>query len=352
MNPILPTPEILQNDLLIKAIKGEPTNRPPVWLMRQAGRILPQYNALRQKVNGFKTLVETPELACEVTLQPVEELGVDAAIIFSDILVVCEAMGVPYQMQEAKGPYFENTISPTQTNPNNLLIANPHTDIAYTIEAIKLTKRALNNKIPLIGFAGAPFTLFAYMVEGGGSKTFSKAKKMLYAHPEWSHKVLERITLSTINYLKAQVEAGANVVQIFDSWAGILSPEQYQIFSAQYIHQICEALAPLAPVTIFAKGAWFAYSYFATQTACSCIGVDWNVTPQTARKLTQNAKTLQGNADPCLLYANPETIQKQTLEMIQNFGKQRYIANLGHGVYPDTPLYNVKCFVNTIKNIA
>jgi uroporphyrinogen decarboxylase len=246
----------LKNDLILRAARGEKVERTPVWLMRQAGRILPEYRAVRAKMGGFKELVETPEFAAEVTIQPVDALGVDAAIIFSDILVIPEAMGLPYQMAESKGPWFEKTIN-TREDINKLKIANADEDLHYVLDAIKITKASLNGRVPLIGFAGAPWTIFSYMVEGSGSKTFSKAKKFLYTEPELSHKLLDKITQSTINYLKAQVKAGADMLQIFDSWAGILSPELYLNFSHNYISKICDAITEV-PITVFAKGAFFA----------------------------------------------------------------------------------------------
>jgi uroporphyrinogen decarboxylase len=216
-----------QNDLILRMINGEKTERFPVWLMRQAGRILPEYRAVRGSLSGFKELVETPERAAEVTIQPVDLLGVDAAIIFSDILVIPEAMGLPYQMIEKKGPWFENTIQSREDVAQISADIDVTDRLGYVYEAIKLTKKELNGRVPLIGFCGAPWTIFCYMTEGQGSKTFSKAKRLLYQDPEMSHKVLDMITEVTIKYLKLQIEAGADVVQVFDSWSGILGPEQY-----------------------------------------------------------------------------------------------------------------------------
>lgn len=337
-----------QNDLILKAAKGEKVERVPVWLMRQAGRILPEYRATRSRAKNFIEFVKNPELACEVTIQPVDILGVDAAIIFSDILVIPEAMGLPYQMIEAKGPNFEKTIQ-SQTDIDDLRIADAG-DLNYVIEAIKLTKRGLNDRVPLIGFAGAPWTLMAYMVEGSGSKTFSKAKKFLYQEPALAHQLLEKITQSTINYLKGQVAAGADMIQIFDSWAGVLGPEQYRVFSLQYISKICDALAPLVPVTVFAKDAHFALADMA-KLNCSTVGLDWTINPQDARIILGHNKTLQGNADPCMLYADEKTIEAEARKMVSAFGKQRYIANLGHGLYPDTDKNKVKYFVDCIKGM-
>lgn len=335
----------LKNDLILRAAKGEKTERTPVWLMRQAGRILPEYREVRAKMGGFKELVETPEFACEVTIQPVDILGVDAAIIFSDILVIPEAMGLPYQMVEAKGPWFEKTVK-TKADIDQLRIAHPE-DLHYVIDAIKLTKKELNGRVPLIGFAGAPWTIFAYMIEGSGSKTFSKAKKFLYTNPELSHLLLQKITDSTINYLKGQIVAGADMLQLFDSWAGILSPEQYNQFSLKYISQICDAIHEV-PITVFAKDAHFARRDMG-KLNCNTIGLDWTMDIAESRAMIGPDKTLQGNMDPCLLYADYETIKKETIKMLKAFGPNKHIANLGHGLYPDLEKDKVKCYVDTIK---
>ncbi|MFT4032466.1 MAG: uroporphyrinogen decarboxylase [Siphonobacter sp.] len=341
--------EFLQNDLLLRAARGEKTERTPVWMMRQAGRILAEYRKVRAKAGDFITLCTTPDLAAEVTIQPVDVLGVDAAIIFSDILVVPEAMGLPYEMVEAHGPVFPKTIR-TAADVDALQIADAETELGYVLEAIRLTKKELNGRVPLIGFAGAPFTIFCYMIEGKGSKTFSVAKKYLYAEPELSHRLLQKITDTTLSYLQAQVAAGANLVQLFDSWAGILSPQQYREFSLPYIDQICNALQALVPVTVFAKGAFFARREM-NQLTCSVVGLDWNMDITESREMIPG-KTLQGNLDPCVLYADFKEIQKQTREMLQQFGGHRHIANLGHGVYPDTDPDKVRCFIDTVKEYS
>lgn len=335
----------LKNDLILRAARGEKTERTPVWLMRQAGRVLPEYRAVRAKMGGFKELVETPEFACEVTIQPVDILGVDAAIIFSDILVIPEAMGLPYQMVEAKGPWFEKTVQ-TANDIEQLHVAQAG-DLPYVMEALKLTKQTLDGRVPLIGFAGAPWTIFAYMIEGSGSKTFSKAKKFLYTRPELAHKLLQKITDSTINYLEGQIVAGADMLQLFDSWAGILSPEQYTEFSLRYISQICDAITEV-PFTVFAKDAHFARKQMGALN-CDTVGLDWTMDIAESRALIGNNKTLQGNMDPCLLYADYDVIRKETIKMLKAFGPDRYIANLGHGLYPDLEKDKVKCFVDTIK---
>lgn len=337
---------ILQNDLILRAARGEKTERTPVWMMRQAGRILKEYRDVRANLSGFKELVETPERAAEVTIQPIDLLGVDAAIIFSDILVIPEAMGLPYQLIEQKGPWFENTIK-TMEDVNKLKVADAQSDLGYVLEAIKITKKELNGRVPIIGFAGAPWTILSYMVEGQGSKTFSVAKKMLYTNPELSHRLLEKITQSTIGYLKAQIQAGADMVQLFDSWAGVLSPSQYSEFGTKYVNEICNAITEV-PITVFAKGAYFAREEMG-KLNCNTIGLDWNMNIEESRKLIGNDKTLQGNLDPCVLYADFKTIENETKKMLKAFGSTKHIANLGHGVYPDTDPEKVKCFINTVK---
>ncbi len=337
----------LKNDLILRAARGEKTERTPVWLMRQAGRILPEYREVRGSVSGFKELVETPELAAEVTIQPVDLLGVDAAIIFSDILVIPEAMGLTYEMVEKRGPYFPNTIT-TERDLAKLKIANEE-DIQYTIDAIKITKAKLKGRVPVIGFAGAPWTIFSYMVEGSGSKTFSKARRMLYQEPVFSHKLLDLITQSTIAYLKGQVKAGADMVQVFDSWAGVLPPAHYKEFSLRYIKQICDAITEV-PVTVFAKGAYFALPEM-NNINCRTVGLDWNMDVHQAKELLP-AKTLQGNLDPCVLYGDFDAIKSETQEMLDQFSGHAHIANLGHGVYPDTDPEKVKYFVHCVKELS
>jgi uroporphyrinogen decarboxylase len=339
-----------QNDLILRMIRGEKCERYPVWLMRQAGRILPEYRAVRAKLKDFKELVETPERAAEVTIQPVDLLGVDAAIIFSDILVVPEAMGLPYQMQEKKGPWFERTIQ----RDEDLSLISDTIDVAdrlgYVTEAIEITKKELNGRVPIIGFAGAPWTIFCYMVEGEGSKTFSRAKKLMYSNPALAHAILQKITNVTITYLKLQAKAGAEIVQLFDSWSGTLGPAEYSEFGTKYVKQVCEAITEV-PVTVFAKGAYYARAELA-QLSCSTIGLDWNMDVEESRKIIGTDKTLQGNLDPCVLYADFKAIETKTKNLLNSFGNQRHIANLGHGVYPDTDPEKVKCFIETVKGYA
>ena len=337
-----------KNDLFLRAHRGEAIERYPVWLMRQAGRILPEYRAVRAKLSGFKELVETPEFASEVTIQPVELLDVDAAIIFSDILVVPEAMGLPYEMLEQKGPWFENTIRSQEQL--NKLDKNIDVDdrLSYVLEALKLTKRELNGRVPLIGFAGAPWTIFCYMVEGKGSKTFSESRKLLYTNPVLAHELLSRITDVTIQYLKAQLVAGADALQLFDSWAGILGREQYSEFGLKYIAKIVDAL-PNVPLTVFSKGAVASIPDL-VKLNCTTLGLDWNMSIAETRNLVVERKTLQGNLDPCVLYGSEQVVEKETIKLLKSFKSQRHIVNLGHGVYPDINPEKVKVFIKTVKS--
>ena len=336
---------MLKNDLLIRAAKGQHVERTPVWVMRQAGRVLPEYRATRARAGSFIKLVTTPELACEVTLQPVDILGVDAAIIFSDILVIPEALGLPYTMDEGRGPHFEKTIR-SETDLNSLSVDRVVDHLNYVTDAIRLTKEELNDRVPLIGFAGAPWTIFCYMVEGKGSKEFSLARRMLKEQPEMAHRLLSVITDATIVYLQAQIEAGANLVQVFDSWAGVLSRELYQTFCIPYLKKITESVNTV-PVTLFSKGAWFSIEDLAS-LPCDTIGLDWQVHPTLAREWAPN-KTLQGNLDPAVLYGSYDEIRHSTQEMLKTFGAQRHIANLGHGVYPDMDPGKLKCFIETVQ---
>lgn len=336
----------MQNELLLKVLRGEQTDRAPIWLMRQAGRILPQYRALRASLSGFKELVSTPDLAAEVTIQPVDELGVDAAIIFSDILVIPEAMGIDYEMIKGKGPVFPAPLKSPAEVDALLAGANAAERLQYVFDAVATTRKLLNGRVPLIGFAGAPWTLFAYMVEGGGSKTFSKARRWLYREPQSAHRCLEKLTDTIIAYLKFKIQAGAQVVQVFDSWAGIPWPTHYQTFSLPYLQKIAEAITEV-PVILFAKDAWFALDEIAA-IPNTATGLDWHVDAAAFRQKIGPDKVLQGNLDPCCLYDRPDNIEAQTHEMLAQFNGN-HIVNLGHGVYPDTPLEGVKAFVNAVQ---
>lgn len=337
------------NDLILRAAKGEDIERYPVWLMRQAGRILPEYRAVRESVSGFIELAKTPELAAEVTIQPVDILDVDAAIIFSDILVVPEAMNVPYEMVEKRGPWFPITIRSEEQAKRVETDFDVEDRLGYVLDAIKITVKELDGRVPLIGFAGAPWTIFCYMVEGHGSKTFSEARKILYTNPSLAHSLLSDITKVTIAYLKAQIKAGASMIQLFDSWAGILGTEQYATFALPYISEIARSITEV-PVTIFSKGAITSIPAIA-KLDCNTVGLDWNMDiPEMRAKIGDN-RTIQGNLDPCVLYSSHENVEHETRKMLQSFnGNKRHIVNLGHGVYPDVDPEKVKTFIKTVKN--
>lgn len=338
---------MLKNDLLLRALRGEETERVPVWMMRQAGRYLPDYMKLKAKYDFF-TRVQTPELATEITLQPVDQIGVDAAIIFSDILVIPQAMGLQVLMEEGKGPSLPVTIR-TQADVDALSTEGMEHKLGYVCDALSLTKKELNGRVPLIGFAGAPWTILCYMVEGKGSKTWDKAKEFAYTQPLVAANLLQKITDATISYLRAQVKAGADVVQVFDSWSGSLSPADFREYARPYLVQIAQALKDEAPVILFPKGSWYALADLA-QSGASGLGLDWCLDPKIARELTQNSITLQGNFDPAKLLAPIPEIQKAVHEMISGFGTRRYIANLGHGITPNVPVDHARAFVDAVKS--
>lgn len=336
---------MIKNDLYLRALKGETVERPPVWMMRQAGRYLPEFIALRDKYDFF-TRCQTPELAAEITVQPIRRFPLDAAILFSDILVVPQAMGIDFKMKENVGPWLDNPIR-TKEAVEQIVVPDVDDTLSYVFDAITLTLEHLNNEIPLIGFAGSPWTILCYCVEGKGSKAFDIAKSFCFQQPEAAHQLLQKITDTTIAYLKRKVEKGVSAVQVFDSWGGMLSPADYQEFSWKYINQIVEALSPLTEVVVFAKGCWYALEDMAKSKA-SALGVDWTVTPEIPRKLTGGNITLQGNFDPARLHSSPETIRKMVHEMIDRFGKDKYIANLGHGILPNIPVENAEAFIRAV----
>jgi|TARA_B110000444_G_scaffold153488_1_gene143641 uroporphyrinogen decarboxylase len=336
----------IKNRLFLDALKGKIVSRPPVWIMRQAGRYLPDFMKLKNKYDFF-TRCQTPELACEITMMPIKQIGLDAAIIFSDILVVPQAMGVKVEMKNNFGPYIESPIK-NKFDIDKLDIYNIEENLEYVFEAVKLTKKALNNEIPLIGFAGSPWTILCYMVEGSGSKNFAKAKNFCFKNPELAHQLLEKITKATIVYLKRKILSGVDAIQLFDSWGGVLSHSDYQIFSFPYLRQISDSLKADSPIIIYPKGCWHALSDY-SKIGASAIGIDWTCSARNGRYLTGNNVTLQGNLDPSILFSSKQNIEKHTVSMLNEFGKEKYIANLGHGILPNTPVENVKTFVQIIK---
>lgn len=339
----------LKNDLLLRALRGEDVDRPPVWMMRQAGRYLPQYMKLRKKYSFFER-VETPELACEITIQPIDELEPDAAIIFSDILTVPQALGIDVDLVKGKGPVLDNPIR-TVDDAFSILAEDVPGKLEHVMDAITLTRKELNGRVPLIGFAGAPWTLFCYMVQGQGSKNFAKAKQFLWQEPDAAQHVLKELTKATIDYLKAQIDAGAQVVQIFDSWAGLLSPDDFNKYALPHLMEICSAIKEV-PVILFAKGAWYALSRLAFKSGASALSVDWTMSPDYSRSATRSDITLQGNYDPTKLLGSRKQIEKDVQRMIDRFGRHKYIANLGHGILPNVPVDNARVFVDTVKSYA
>ncbi len=338
---------MLKNDLFLKALKGETVERPPVWMMRQAGRYLPEFIAIREKYDFF-TRCRTPELASEITMQPIRRYGMDAAILFSDILVIPQAMNIEVEMKPNFGPYIPNPVR-DQKGVDRVVVPDVSSELDYVMKAIEVTKALLNDDIPLIGFAGSPWTILCYVVQGQGSKTFDLAKGFCFSNPSAAHELLQKITDTTIAYLKAKVAHGVDVVQIFDSWGGLLGPEDYKEFSMNYTQQIVTALKDSAPVILFGKGCWFALNDMA-KSGASALGVDWTCSARNARYLSGGQITLQGNFDPARLLSPPKLIKKMVHNMINEFGKDRYIVNLGHGILPHIPLDHAQAFIDAVKS--
>ncbi len=347
MDPFPP----LQNDLLLRAARGEDTPRAPVWMMRQAGRYLPEYRALRASSSFFEAC-RTPALVAEITLQPLERFDLDAAIIFSDILVVPQAMGLEVRMEKGIGPVLPAPLR----HPDDLRrLAAPDVpaELGYVFEALTVTRHALAGRAPLIGFCGAPWTLMAYMVEGAGSKQFARARSWLHRYPDASRELLGRLAETLAEYLVRQVEAGAQAVQVFDSWAGLLGPREFEAFALPCLRDLVERFKqahPDVPCIVFARGAHHALKALA-DTAYDVIGLDWTMDPAAARRQT-GAKTLQGNLDPAALFADPATIRAAVRRMLEAFGPRRHIANLGHGMHPDHDPARAGVFVDAVHEFS
>lgn len=338
----------LQNDLFLKAIKKEPIDRTPIWIMRQAGRYLPEYRAVREKAD-FLTMCKTPELAAEVTIQPVDIIGVDAAILFSDILVIPEAMGLELEMHEGKGPVFNNPVR-SADDVKKLKKIDPAVDLKYVLDAVSLTKKELNGRVPLIGFAGSPWTLLTYMVEGKGTKNFSQVKKLIYNNPALAHELLAKLADAVAVYLSAKIEAGVNAVQIFDTWGGILSQHDFEEFSLRYIRRIISQLKRKdEPVIVFAKGVHYKLKKLA-KCGADAIGLDWTMDIDRVKKRIGKKVALQGNLDPTVLYAPEEKIREEVIRVLDSYGKgSGHVFNLGHGILPDIDPAKAKFLVETVK---
>lgn len=334
----------LKNDLLLKALQGELVKRPPVWLMRQAGRYLPEYRVLQEKYSFFKRC-ETPELASQITIMPVDILKTDAAILFSDILVIAQALDFKVTIDAGIGPVIENPVC-NADDVAKITVPDIRDRLHYVMDAMALTRSELNGRVPLIGFAGAPWTIFCYLVEGKGSKDFSIAKQFYFKERKAARQLLEKITTATILYLNAQIDAGAQALQIFDTWAGLLSPDDFDEIAYPYLEKITDKVLNV-PVIVFAKGSWYALDKL-SKTKAAALSLDWTISPEYAKLVVDDRVTLQGNYDPSRLLAPVNEIKKGVKEMINRFGKQRYIVNLGHGILPEVPVDHARAFVDTV----
>ena len=345
----------LKNDRLLRAIRREPVDMTPVWIMRQAGRYLPEYRATRERAGSFMTLCKTPELACEVTLQPLKRYALDASIIFSDILTIPDAMGLGLEFIEGKGPIFAHPVQ-TEHAINQLHVPDLER-LNYVYDAIRLVQHELAGQLPLIGFCGSPWTLAAYMVEGQSQPGFPKVQKMLTENPLLLHKLLNVLAESVCAHLNAQIEAGVQVVMLFDSWGGMLTTENYEIFSLFYIKQIIAGLKrnynkSKVPLILFTKGGhpWLEQM---AGSGCEAIGVDWEISLQAARARVGNQVALQGNMHPALLLESPEVIRSEVLRVIESFGQgPGHVFNLGHGITPNVPPENVAVLVDTVHELS
>ena len=338
----------LQNDLFLRACRRLPVERTPIWVMRQAGRYLPEYREVRKRAD-FLTMCRTPELAAEVTLQPIDIIGVDAAIIFSDILVIPEAMGMPFEMHEGRGPIFPHPIR-SAADAKILRKVDPADELRYVLDAVALTKRLLNGRVPLIGFSGTPWTLLCYMVEGQGSKNFANVKRLIYNNPGLAHDLLGKISAAVCDYLSAKIAAGVDAVQLFDTWGGILAKDDFEDFSLRYINEIVSSIKPQGrPVIVFAKGVHFSLDGLA---ACGAdvLGLDWTMDIGAVRRQFGDKVALQGNLDPTVLYAQADKIEQEAAKILRTFGHgSGHIFNLGHGILPDVPPENLKVLVDYVK---
>nr|CAG8523311.1 5203_t:CDS:10 [Entrophospora candida] len=360
MSNIIKFPE-LKNDLILRAARGEKTERAPVWIMRQAGRYLPEFRSMREKYDFF-TICRTPELATEVTLQPINRYDglLDAAIIFSDILVIPQALGLVVEMLPGKGPNFPDPlVLPEDIDTKLKDVIDVKRELGYVFDAITMTRKELNGRVPLLGFIGAPWTLMAYMIEGGGSNTLSKAKTWLFKYPNESKRLLQKITDVAIDFLIGQIKAGAQMVQIFESWGGELSPNDFNSFSLPYLTQISnkvksqlktEGLVPV-PMIIFCKGSWYALESL-SEIGYDVISLDWTIDPIYAKEITKGKVTLQGNMDPNVLYGDVEAIKSTVEKMLKKFGtNHKYIVNLGHGILPTVDPESTKIFLETVHKL-
>jgi uroporphyrinogen decarboxylase len=347
---------MINNDRLIRACRRQEVDRAPVWMMRQAGRYMPEYRALRAKYD-FMTMCKTPELAAEVSLQPYEILGVDAVIMFSDILVPVEAMGMKLDIVESKGPVLEDPIR-TEAQVEKLTVPDPVETMPFVMETIRLLRKRLDRSAPLIGFAGAPFTLASYMVEGGGTRNYAEIKRMMYREPMTTHRLLDKLAETIILYVNAQIEAGAQVVQLFDTWAGELSAADYEEFALPYERKVFERIhrdhsgrgtaGSNVPAILYVNGCSHILEKM-VESGADVLSIDWRIDLAEARRRVGDRVALQGNLDPCELLGAPETIAESVKEILKKGGGLGHIVNLGHGILPMVPVENARAFIEAAK---
>jgi uroporphyrinogen decarboxylase len=346
----------MKNDRFLRALLRQPVDRTPVWIMRQAGRYLPEYRETRSRAKDFLKLCKTPELACEVTMQPLTRFPLDAAILFSDILTIPDAMGLGLHFSEGEGPRFERPLR-NKVQIDNLAIPDPNEELRYVMEAVSLIRRELDGQVPLIGFAGSPWTLATYMVEGGTTKTFSRVKALMFEQPQAMHILLDKLAQAITAYLNAQIAAGAQAVMIFDTWGGILTTRDYLTFSLNYMQKIMQGLTreyegQQIPVTLFTKegNEWLKNI---AATGCDAVGLDWKLPISVARERVGDKVALQGNMDPCILYSSPERIREEVATILASFGPGNgHVFNLGHGIHPQIDPENVKAFVEAVHTLS
>lgn len=347
-----------QNDLYLRTLRGEKVERTPIWVMRQAGRYLPEYRATRKQAGDFLTLCKTPDLACEVTMQPIDRFGLDAAILFSDILTIPDAMGLELVLEEGIGPVFNKPIR-TQADIDALSVPDPEQDLGYVMDAIRVIRTTLNGRVPLIGFTGSPWTLASYMVEGSGSKEFRRIKGLMFESPQSMHQLLQIVTDSVIEYLKAQVAAGAQSLMVFDTWGGMLSTENYKLFSLAYMSQIVTSIkqdpaCAGVPVVLFTKGGGQWLEMMA-DTGCDGLGLDWTVDIAQARARVGDRVVLQGNMDPVVMNTNADCVKEHAMQVLNAYGEHTakdkgHIFNLGHGIQPFAKPENMQSLVETVQS--
>ena len=351
----MPAP-ILKNDRLLRALRREPVDITPVWMMRQAGRYLPEYRQTRARAGSFMGLCQDPELACEVTLQPLERFPLDAAILFSDILTVPDAMGLGLGFTEGEGPRFQHPVR-TEVDVEGLPVPDPEVELRYVMDAVRLIRHELAGRVPLIGFAGSPWTLATYMVEGATSKDFSRVKAMMFDRPTLMHRLLDKTARAVTGYLNAQIAAGAQALMIFDTWGGILSGRDYRAFSLDYMARIVSAIergeaGHRIPVILFTKGGSLWLEQIA-DTGCDAVGVDWTIDIGVARSRVGDRVALQGNMDPCVLYASPGRIREEVASVLASYGRgSGHVFNLGHGVHPQIEPEHVGAFVQAVHELS